>query len=283
MLIEAVQKAKLAGVIPRSEPVRIGTQKTVDVMVGTGCSTETETGPAVASAFKRMCQKLGNERPSIIIAAFTCTHDARTIAERLHEIAPEIPMAGITTCRGVVANGSWNTHRNEVGLGLWGLRDFEGSYCVRHVYDRDETRIRDTLQDARRLRLDPPSFVLLLGSPGGEETVLHTAHEVLGDGIPVFGGSSADNHVTGDWWQISKIGATGWASEKPHTSQNGICFVFGWTSCEVAITMTSGFYPTEHSGKVTKVGEDQRVLLEIDGRPAAEVRSSSRFLPCTRS
>lgn len=271
MLFEAVQKAKFAGIVPRHDPILVGEREFVETRVGAASSSDTETRPACESAFKRMCQKLGNQRPSLIIAAFTCTHDAQVVAEMIHEFAPEVPMAGITTCRGVAVGGSWTTHRNEYGLGLWGLRDFEGTYCVRHVYDRDKLRIREAVESGRKLRVEPPSFVLLLGSPGSEEAVLDIVHDVFGDGVPLLGGSSADNKVEGDWWQISKVGATGWNAESPHTSQKGICFVFGWSSCEIATTMTSGFYPTPHQGKVTKIGENPRVMLEIDGRPAAEV------------
>ena len=54
-------------------------------------------------------------------------------------------------------------------------------------------------------------------------------------------------------------------------SENGVVVVVAWCTCEVSTTMTSGFYQTECKGNVTKVSEDRRTVLEIDGKPAGEV------------
>ena len=63
------------------------------------------------------------------------------------------------------------------------------------------------MQTMMAVREDPPSFVVLLGSPGGEESLLEAVKETLGDGgVPVIGGSSADNAVKGLWRQIAKCG-----------------------------------------------------------------------------
>ena len=92
----------------------------VKAKVGVGGSRETETRGALETAFKGLLSRLDGAPPTLIVCAFTCTHDADELAARLHELAPTVPMIGCTTCRGVVLNDTWLTHKKEFALGLWG-------------------------------------------------------------------------------------------------------------------------------------------------------------------
>ena len=80
------------------------------LQVGASASRETETRSAVSSAYKAAMARLGGSSPSLVISAFTCTHDAATVGTALHELMPaNVPLAGMTTCRGVVCNGQVQT------------------------------------------------------------------------------------------------------------------------------------------------------------------------------
>ena len=239
----------------------------------------------------------GEARPSLIIAAFTCTHDAATVARTIHDLCPDVPMAGCTTCRGAVVNGTWCSEGRETGtevaVSLWALSDEAGEFSVVHIENKHPSLTTSTttaaatgsslvstlgdmvkarLVEACRLRDALPSFAVLLASPGDEETVLFSIHEVLGDDVPLIGGSSADNTVAGNWAQIAKKGSYGWGAQATTVSSDGIVIALGWASCEIATAICSGF--TEDAGcrgVVTKVGETPRVIAEIDGRPAGDV------------
>lgn len=207
-------------------------------------------------------------------------------------------MAGCTTCRGAVVNGTWCSEGGretgtEVAVSLWALSDEAGEFSVVHIENKHPSPTTSTttaaatdsslvstlgdmvkaqLVEACRLRDALPSFAVLLASPGDEETVLSSIHEVLGDDVPLIGGSSADNTVAGNWAQIAKKGSYGWGAHPSTVSSDGIVIALGWASCEIATAICSGF--TEEAacrGVVTKVGETPRVIAEIDGRPAGDV------------
>jgi len=98
----------------------------------------------------------------------------------------------------------------------------------------------------------------------------------LGDTVPILGGSSGDNAVTGDWRQIAKSGRSGLSVGPPSVSSSGITIAICWASCQTATTLTSGFRTTSCKGTVTKVDEADhgRTILEIDdGWGSKPVRS----------
>ena len=64
-----------------------------------------------------------------------------------------------------------------------------------------ETTLVNAMQDAGKLG-EMPSLVWLIVAPGNEEEVLNGLHGVLGDSVPIFGGSSADNSIEGKWVQF---------------------------------------------------------------------------------
>ena len=93
---------------------------------------------------------------------------------------------------------------------------------------------------------------------GFSEAVLQGVKDAVDDGVPVFGGTAADNDVTNKWSLFSSKGGV--------SKKNGAVLVLGWSSVEVACCMASGFKPTERKGVATKV--DGYWLKEIDDRPA---------------
>ena len=69
---------------------------------------------------------------------------------------------------------------------------------------------RQEVKEALRLALEQagrpgevPSFVLLTAPPGREEDLLLGIADVVGAHVPVTGGSSGDEAVTGNWWQAA--------------------------------------------------------------------------------
>ena len=113
------------------------------------------------SAYKGAMARLAGLEPSLVIAAFTCTHDAGAVGAALNELLPHnVPMAGMTTCRGVVCNGQWSTHRKEYALSVWALSDEEGGeFAVVHIPTRgDEFQkvVREKCAAAVGLRQESP-------------------------------------------------------------------------------------------------------------------------------
>ncbi len=99
----------------------------------------------------------------------------------------------------------------------------------------------------------------MTSTPGHEEEILAGIESVLGPNVPVLGGSAADNAVLGNWSVIGN-GAG---------SREGVAVSAVFPSCEPGYSFHSGYSATSHFGIVTRAKD--RVLQEIDGRPAARV------------
>ena len=121
-----------------------------------------------------------------------------------------------------------------------------------------EATLVKAMQDAGKLG-EMPSLVWLIVAPGNEEEVLNGLHGVLGDSVPIFGGSSADNRIEGKWVQFD-------GSELHH---NGIVVAVLYMSEPVSCYFSSGYEPTELSAKVS-AGEG-RTIYTLDGEPAGTV------------
>ncbi len=104
-----------------------------------------------------------------------------------------------------------------------------------------------------------PNMLLLHATPGFEERILEGVGSVFAKTVPVFGGSAADERMSGKQRVFSGGGVLG----------EGFVLAGIVSARDMQGAFMGGFLPTEHSGTVTKV--DGRVIHQIDGRPAAEV------------
>lgn len=106
-----------------------------------------------------------------------------------------------------------------------------------------------------------PDLVWCMQPPGTEEAVLKQIEQVLGKKVPVYGGSSADDDVSGQWLQYDGV----------TVHQEAVVIAVFYPSVAISHFFHSGYRPTEHSGTVTKV--TGRLLQEIDHQPAVDVYS----------
>ena len=104
-----------------------------------------------------------------------------------------------------------------------------------------------------------PNILLLHATPGFEERILEGVLTTWGTDTPVYGGSAADDTLSGRW----RVFANG------KTLNEGFLLV-GVSSLRAPLgNFLGGFLPTGHNGTVTKA--EGRVVFEIDGKPAAAV------------
>jgi hypothetical protein len=113
-----------------------------------------------------------------------------------------------------------------------------------------------------------PDIILMHATPGYEERILEGIASVFGKEMPVYGGSAADDDLSGKWFvfnNITKVGA-------------GFLLV-GIKSKNVSGSFLSGYLHTQSSGVITKADKDsktitragKRIIYEIDNKPAAVV------------
>ena len=230
--------------------------------IASAWSTLPDSRMAAGEAYEKLIGKLGTP-PHLLLVHSSCDYDNPLILKRLRSLAPGVPLQGGTSCLGVITEEGFHT-RDNVGLGILGILDSEGDYGVGIAeYGNDPSKaVTSALVQALDTASRPgelPAAVIMTCCPGREEATINAIEAYLGSSIPILGGTSADNDMSGRWRQFGNDVAY----------REGVSVAALFPSSDVSYTFHSGYEPTEHRGKATRASG--RVLSEIDDRPAAEV------------
>ena len=225
-------------------------------------NTSPDTAAALSHAYADLENKLGGA-PTWMAVHCTEQHPGEVIVATLQNIAPGVPFQGGTSCLGLMTETGFHSE-NGMALGLFGIRDPEGTYGT--GYAEIETYPRWAGQDAilnalRSAAKDtPPAVVWITCPPGNEEEILAGISEGLGGAnAPIIGGSSADNAVEGRWYQITN----------GTVMRNGITITAMYPSKRIHYAFDNSYTPTAQQGIITSVSG--RDVHEINHRPAAEI------------
>lgn len=190
-------------------------------------------------------------------------HDLGQVTSALEAELPGVPFIGVTSCQGL------GTDRGVAGTG-------PGLSALWLIGDDVQFRVASTLEPERPgagLALveragevgsvrGASHFALLHATPGHEERLLAELVPALGPGVPLLGGSAADDDLSGRWAVFASGGFT--------AREGAVLAVVSWPG-RVALSMHSTAMVTPHRGRVTRAAG--RTLFEIDGKPAAQVYS----------
>lgn len=150
--------------------------------------------------------------------------------------------------------------------------DLTGAYGVASRHSDDKTIIDDSkaaLQEALLAANKPgelPAFIWCSPSPGLEEGLLTGIRELIGNDVPVFGGSSADNDVSGNWCMF----------DGQQLIHSGFIIAVLFPSVPISFYFSCGYEQTPLSAVVTSACERQ--LISLDDQPAADVYNGWRAL-----
>jgi len=103
-----------------------------------------------------------------------------------------------------------------------------------------------------------PDYFYMAASPGEEESYLKGITKVIGR-VPFFGGSAADNSISGQWKLFADEMVTG----------DGVAVAFFYTRGKFVNKYTGAYNESKKAGVITKI-KGKRRLVEIDGVPAIE-------------
>ena len=168
-----------------------------------------------------------------------------------------------SSCRGVMSGAGFESV-DGAGLGVFAVSDPTGDYGVAaRSLSGDPAAAAGAaliaaIDEAGRTG-EAPALVWVNPVPGSEEAVLAGIRSTVGPHVPVFGGSSADNDVAGDWWQMCDGEAL----------VDSVIVSALYPSVGVRTAFHSGYVPTRNRGRVSDA--DGRLIREVDGRPAAAV------------
>lgn len=217
---------------------------------------------AVRDVCAQLTARLGG-RPDFVVVQHTVSLPAEEIAAALVAALPGVPIHGGTSCLGVMTEEGARVEGGRM-LGVFGLRDADGAFGVGSAdLDGDAGLAATAAAEAALAQAgrpgERPALLWITGAPGREEGMIAGLRRMFGPGVPVAGGSSADDDVGGNWRQF--------AGERVH--RNGVVVSALFPSRGVAFSFHSGYDSTAHHAVVTRGAG--RTILELDGQPAAVV------------
>ncbi len=217
---------------------------------------------AAQAAAEALEVKLGRT-PHLVVLYATEHHARPETIDVMRSAFPSSQIIGGTSCAGVMTEQGFHAGPDGA-LGLFGIHDEDGAYGVGSApVDGDPVRagalaVERALAAAGR-DFETPDLVWCCQPPGSEEGMIKGVQSVLGANTPVVGGSAADETIGGRWRQFSSEGVL-----EDHVA---VCVMF--PGQRFGLAFQSGYAPASSEGVVTRA--DGRRLIEIDGRPAAEV------------
>lgn len=171
------------------------------------------------------------------------------------------PIIGCTSSGGIIVpDGYITSEHGFVGIMALGDPDMTVS-VVGHAKKKSARETgRMVAEEARKKSgIDKmPSYFYMIAPPGEEEDYLKGIEDVIGR-VPFFGGSAADNTVSGEWKIFTSDGVF----------VDGVAVAFFYTDKGMTNVYTGAYHETTNSGIITKI-EGKRTLVEIDGVPAVK-------------
>lgn len=192
-------------------------------------------------------------------------YDEEKLLQEIRTLLPGTKIYGGTTSLGPMTNDGFHVGE-KASLAIMGISSPEITWGVGGA-NLDELSPEEVgkeavlaaIKSAGKETAEKPNMVFTTVAPGMEERILKGITEIVGKDVPIFGGSSGDNDITGKWKQ--------YANDKVYS--NGLALAIMYTDLKTGFVYEAGYPVTEQTGTVTKA--EGRVIYEINGKPAAEV------------
>ncbi|WP_415901362.1 FIST signal transduction protein [Neptuniibacter sp. QD29_5] len=232
------------------------------MQIATAFSLNADTTQAAAEVSSKVISQLG-QKPDLLIVYYTEIYQAHTLTKTLSDLFPDTAIHGCSSCQGVMTQQGFHSD-DGCGLGVWAISDPAGDFGTAAIPLSENLKecgmevIERAMEESGRPG-ELPDLIWFSSTPGHEETLLESIQEIVGESVPIAGGSAADNAVIGNWSLFS--------GESCYNS--GVVVTLFYPSVKTSYAFHSGYSPTDIEGVVTKAKD--RIILEIDGQPAAKV------------
>lgn len=244
------------------------TQGESEVAVGYGWSVKGGSGE-VKAAVNEAVSMLRKEvaEPDIVFLFSTVGYTSGVLLDEIHkQLGKKTKVYGSSSCLGVMTSDGF--HMGKIAsLALMGIKSNRIRFGVGSAdLSKEKTpqfagrkAVMAAIKDAGKGIREKPDIIFITAAPGNEEAILEGITKTVGQDIPIFGGSSADNDITGKWCQF--------ANDKVYT--NGLSLAVVYTNLKIGWAYEAGYLKTTQQGVITKAKD--RVIYEIDSKPAAVV------------
>lgn len=250
---------------PSEAPVLVSPElKMIEKKAAYGYSVQEDEVRAAWEAVAMIQKKLVRS-PDFVYLFSSIGYDHEKLLAEIRNLLPGIKIYGGTSHAGVMTpDGYLGTSPRSVALLgiavdeiIWGVAG--ANLNVLSSREAGRKAVSTAIRNAGKELTEKPAIVFITAAPGTEEEIIAGIEEITGKEVPIFGGSSGDNEITGEWRQF--------ANERVY--QNGLALAVAYTDLKVAFKYEAGYPIIGQKGFVTKA--KGRVIYEIDGRPAAVV------------
>jgi len=231
---------------------RISTSERMAVQgAGFGVSNDESTEGAVSVAVSMAADALGDKTATMAFVSATVARDMEEVRKAFVEQLPEG-----TSIHGITSSGAVLTSSGAVSssVGCLLLSVEEGDFVT--AFDKEDGA-RAALALKSKVANVPPQAIFMGATPGAEEGVIESLSQVF-PGVPVFGGTAADDELSGAWSVMSSDECSG----------TGVSLVGIGPSVKFGASMLGPYTPTTKTCIATKT--DGRRVFEINGKPAAD-------------
>lgn len=214
------------------------------------------------SQLNAQIQQLQTKEPAQLAICFGNYRSIELLsrAQGLQDIAEQW-LAG-SSCQGCADNQGLNNH-SSYSASVMLFKDPKGAFGVASADlsaapgKRAALALEQAMSNAGKPH-ELPNLIWCLQAPGQEELILASFKAVVGDAVPIFGGSTADDTVTGDWLQFDGVTLFG----------NGLVVAVFYASTGISSFFSCGYSEVSLLGRVTEV--QGRELIALDQLPAAQ-------------
>ncbi|MGB5822824.1 MAG: FIST N-terminal domain-containing protein [Proteocatella sp.] len=223
----------------------------------TGSSTNADAAMAGKEAARTIKSELSYPKMAFVYSGVQ--YNQNELLDAISSQLPGVPLIGNTSFTGVITNDGFISGEDGF-VGILALED--DSMVVGIASQEKESDARAAGQSVAQKaqiaanKLTSPDYFYMVAPPGEEEFYLKGITDVIGR-VPFFGGSAADNSISGDWLLYTNDLITA----------DGVAVAFFYTDRPFANSFTGAYEETENVGIITKL-DGYRTLVEIDGVPA---------------
>ncbi len=227
--------------------------------IKTGNSINPDAAAAGKEAAAQAKEGLGDIKMAFVYSGVQ--YDQKVFMDAVASELPGVPLIGNTSFTGVITPEGFISS-DDGFAGVMALSDDELTVGVAGMAKEGTARETGHKVAEKALeaagKTEAPAYFYMSAPSGEEEYYLKGITEVIGR-VPFFGGTAADNTITGEWLLYTDQLVTA----------DGVAVAFFYTDKPFANKFTGAYNETDKAGIITKIDGD-RTLVEINGKPAIE-------------
>ncbi len=204
----------------------------------------------------------GIKNPKVGMLYTSVDYNQKDVIKGVSSILGEIPVVGCTSSGAIIVpEGIITSDHGFAGMLLLDDENLIVGVAGSSLKNNDarETGRMVAIDALKNAGVDyAPSYYYMTASPKEEESYVKGIQDVIGD-VPFFGGSAADNTISGDWSVFCN----------DDIFNDGVAVIFYFTDKPIETVFTGAYHETNNVGIITKIDKDRK-LVEIDNAPALE-------------